>query len=393
MRTRLFTAWPAAALRVRPQLEALEPRFLPSGVGDPLFPALYPDLLQPMLAGVPPSQVANPMKVPIAHVHPGQSIQAAVDAAIPGTIILIDPAVYAQTVTVARADITLVGLPGPGGVVLQNPGGANDGIIATSAAPGFALVNLTVQGFNENGVLLIGVAGFQLDHVSAVQDGQYGLFPVFCTAGVIQHSSATGHKDTGIYVGQSTNISVVANTTSGNVNGIEIENSRFIRVIGNDTFNNTAGILIDLLPGLATKTDSDIEVSANRVHGNNHVNFGDPGSIESYIPLGIGILVLGADRTVIQNNIITGNTFVGIGVASSLILIPLAHIPPGAFDGLEPNPDNDQIVANYVKGNGTFSSVPFLPAADLLWDGSGVGNCWMNNVFGTSVPDNLPGCH
>ena len=30
--------------------------------------------------------------------------------------------------------------------------------------------------------------------------------------------------------------------------------------------------------------------------------------------------------------------------------------------------------------------------ADLVWDGSGSGNCWSANQFSTSVPPQLPGC-
>ena len=40
---------------------------------------------------------------PSLAVHVGDSIQAAVDAALPGTDILIDPGTYTQSVTVAKA--------------------------------------------------------------------------------------------------------------------------------------------------------------------------------------------------------------------------------------------------------------------------------------------------
>ena len=31
--------------------------------------------------------------------------------------------------------------------------------------------------------------------------------------------------------------------------------------------------------------------------------------------------------------------------------------------------------------------------ADLIWDGSGTGNCWSGNRFATSTPPELPACH
>jgi len=147
-----------------------------------------------------------------------------------------------------------------------------------------------------------------------------------------------------------------------------------------------------LLPGLTVKTSADILVAGNRVHDNNHVNFATPGEIESFVPSGSGILVVGTDRTSVTANVVTGNHFTGIAVGSTLLLGALAGLPPEAFADIEPNPDGARIIGNNVTGNGGASPIPFLPAVDLLWDGSGTGNCWKGNTFGSSVPDPLPAC-
>jgi parallel beta-helix repeat protein len=348
----------------RPQVEALEARTV--------------------LASPPLSTVV---------VHPGESIQAAVDAAQPGTEILLAPGTYFQTVVVSTPNITLAGLTGPHGegAAIQNPGGADDGITVTPTAGGFTLANLTVRDFNVDGVILEGVNGFTLSHITAQDDGQYGLFPVFSSFGMINGCTASGHRDTGIYVGQSAYVTVAHSRTFDNVNGIEIENSSHISVVGNEAFNNTAGILVDLLPGLDVTTSSDIFIAGNFVHDNNRPNDGDPGSLESFVPAGTGILVLGADHVTITENRVTGNDFVGIGVASTLLLGELAGLPPSAFAGIDPNPDGTQVVSNYVVGNGSSSPLPGIPGADLLWDGSGTGNFWLGNTFQTSVPGILPG--
>ncbi|PYP59928.1 MAG: hypothetical protein DMD40_01160 [Gemmatimonadetes bacterium] len=324
-----------------------------------------------------------------AIVPAGGSIQAAIDAAAPGAVIRISPGTYHEALTIAKPRITLIGL---GSVVIENPGAAEDGITVGDAGDGFGLANVTVRGFEENGVRLDHVNGFVLLHVRAENDGEYGLFPVFSSHGAIVNCSASGHSDTGIYVGQSEYVSMLGNVASGNVNGLEIENSSHILAAGNEAFDNVAGILVVLLPGLDVKTSADVLVARNRVHDNNHVNFATPGEIESFVPSGSGILVVGTDRTTVSGNVVTGNQFTGIAVGSTLLLGALAGLPHEAFADIEPNPDGARIAGNTVTGNGGASPIPFLPAVDLLWDGSGVGNCWQRNRFATSVPDPLPAC-
>jgi parallel beta-helix repeat protein len=326
---------------------------------------------------------------PSAIVPAGGSIQSAIDVAAPGAVIQISPGTYHEALTVAKPRITLVGR---GIVVIENPGGAEDGIKVADAGDGFILANVTVRGFEENGVLLDHVDRFLVLNVRAENDGEYGLFPVFSSHGAIVHCSASGHSDTGIYVGQSEHVSLFGNVASGNVNGLEIENSSHIVAEGNEAFDNVAGILVVLLPGLDLKTSASIRVAWNRVHDNNHLNFATLGEIESFVPSGSGILIVGTDRTAVSGNIVTGNHFTGIALGSTLLLGALAGLPPEAFADIEPNPDGTRITRNVVTGNGGASPIPFLPAVDLLWDGSGTRNCWQRNTSGSSYPPALPRC-
>jgi len=327
-------------------------------------------------------------------VHPGESIQAAVNAARPGDVIAIEPGRYAEAVHVMVPRLRLVGRGDRGsGVVVENPGGEDNGITVAPGSDGFALVNVTVRGFEENGVLLTGVRGFPLSQLTAQDNGEYGLFPVHSRDGVIERCRASGHNDTGIYVGQDTNVAVLRSVTFANVNGIEFENSQHVQALGNDTYDNVVGILVVLLPGLDAKTSSDVLVAGNRVHDNNHPNFAPPGDLASFVPTGSGILVVGADHVTVAENLVTRNHFVGIGVASTLVLGQLAGLPPEAFSDIEPDPDFDRIVGNLVIRNGAVASpIPFVPAVDLLWVPAGVGNCWRRNRFMTSFPDPLPRC-
>ena len=331
-------------------------------------------------------------------VHAGESIQAAVDAAKPGALIQIEPGTYSESITVNKAGIKLVGLTVNGaGVVIQNPGDEEDGIVVNDAGDGFTLQNVTVKNFEENGVVLDSVDNFKISYVTAIDNGEYGIFPVHSSQGLIDHCIVSGHSDTGIYVGQSDDVRMQFNTAYGNVNGLEIENSSNVTAAYNNSYDNVAGILIDVLPGKDIKTCSNISVKFNRLYNNNHINFGDTAGLESSIPTGIGILVLGADQTLIADNVVTNNDFTGIVVFSTLVLSVIAGVPPEVIlADIEPNPDGNVITRNLLRNNGSnppvIPGLP-LPGVDLLWDSSGINNCWSNNVYTTSAPSPLPSCN
>jgi parallel beta-helix repeat protein len=326
-------------------------------------------------------------------VHAGSSIQAAINTADDGSVIQVEPGIYKEALVVNKPGIQIIG--SRIGVIIQNPGDEDNGITVNDNGDGFVLKNVAIQNFEENGIILVRVDNFTISHVTAINNGEYGIFPVHCSHGTIEFCIVKGHSDTGLYVGQSSDVKMQFNTALENVNGLEIENSSNVSVIRNQSFNNVCGILIDLLPGKDIKTSANILVRNNNVFNNNHVNFGEPGSLESVVPRGLGILILGADNVTMENNIVTGNEFAGITVFSTLVLGSLAGIPPEAFADIDPNPDNARIIRNFVKKNG--SSPPTLPiplpGVDLLWDGSGQNNCWVSNIFNTSFPSPLPKCN
>jgi parallel beta-helix repeat protein len=353
----------------RPQVEALEGRHLPSTTAASVV------------------------------VHPGDSIQKAVDTAAPGTLIYLQAGTYLQTVTVDKAGIKLIGLPGAHGaqVVIQNPGGKADGIFVTSNGGGFVLKNVVVSGFDQDGVLLTGVNDFKLVNVTARNDGDYGLFPVFCSHGMIEGCSASGSGDTGIYVGQSSNIEVGYNVVHDNLNGIEIENSTNVRVVGNFVHDNTVGILVDLLPkavdGIQIVVSSHNTVEGNFVLNNNRPNSASPTDITATEGSGLGILLVGGDHTTVQFNVVYGNNTGGIVLLSGFDLLALAQLPAASYGTVDPNPSFTLIRYNVVFGNGSKPADPTLPHADLIASAAalqGSQNHWKFNWFQTSSPLQLP---
>ncbi len=215
-------------------------------------------------------------------VRPGQSIQAAVDAASPGDTILVEPGSYsepgvacpanpAQTCAVAitKDGISLIGLTrGRRQVVLVNPGGQDVGIqVARTGDPaclsdparrisGSLVRGVTVSGFGLDGLDVVCADGWRMTRVRAVGDAEYGIFPSLSGPGRVDHSFASGANDTGIYVGQSHNVRVDHNLAVGDVSGFEIENSSAVRLDHYKATGNTAGILSFTLPFLAVTSNS-----------------------------------------------------------------------------------------------------------------------------------------
>lgn len=323
-------------------------------------------------------------------VQPGGSIQAAVDAAPINSEIRIKPGTYNEKVIINKRGITLTG---EGNVIIQNPGMESKGITVTDGGDGFVLQHVTIRNFTERAVDLTYVDGFLLSHVTVINNGEFGLFSEYCKNGLIEHCEGTGHTETGVFVGQSTDVKIIHNKMYANVIGLEVENSSNIILEKNQSFDNTVGIMCLLVPGRTVTQSANILITKNQVRENNRANFSSPPEQESVLPSGLGILILGTDKTSIRDNHVTGNNFAGIATLSSLIIGLLANLPPAAFAGIEPNPHELRVISNQVKDNGFAppSGLP-LPGADLLWDGNGEDNCWSRNLFSTSFPSPLPAC-
>jgi parallel beta-helix repeat protein len=366
-------------------------------------PRNRPAAFRPRVESLPardlPSLVSDPPVIPA-----GGSIQAAIDAAPAGATILIQPGTYREAVTVDKPGLHLIGRFGKGAVVIENPkpGTADNGITVTANGAGFTLANVTVRDFGANGVFLAGVNGFRLTRVRAVNNHDYGLFPALSQHGVIAFSSASGSHDTGIYVGQSADVSVRSCTAHDNVNGFEVENSTGVRLTGNLAFHNTVGIFEDLLPpveDITVTTASHDTFAGNVVRGNNRPNDADPSDLAHAEQSGVGILLVGGDHMTVANNHVTGNNFGGIVLLSGTDLETLlGALPPGTYAAahVDPTPEHTSIRDNDVVHNGLRPADPTLPHADLIASPSALApghdphNHWAGNTFITSFPSPLP---
>ena len=310
--------------------------------------------------GMAPAGVVRSLVTPtngvVVIVKDGESIQSAVAAAEPGTVIKVMPGTYKETVYIDKDNITLSGVIEQGEYpILEGEGLRNDAILYSGN--GVTIENFYITHYKGNAIM--GQAGnnFIIRNNIVVDTGVYGIFPQLGKNGIVAHNILSGIEDAAIYVGMSENIDVVFNEVFDSVAGIEIENSLHALVEGNYVHDNTGGILAFITPGLPIKTCGDVLIRNNFVVNNNHVNFAIPGSLVSNIPQGTGILVMACDDVVVEGNIVTGNESVG------MILTDFSLAGNAAKDAdADPNPNRPKILNNLMYDNG-HNPAPMVRAA------------------------------
>ena len=301
-------------------------------------------------------------------VKEGESIQAAVGKAKPGDTIQVLPGTYRETVFIDKDNIAIIGVIKDGDwPVMDGERKLNDAILYSGN--GIRIENMKIIHFKGNAIMGQSGNNFVIRHNWIVDTGVYGIFPEFAKNGLIEYNVVSGIEDAAIYVGMSDNIQVSHNEVYASVAGIEIENSRHAIVENNMVYDNAGGILTFITPGLPIKTTFDVIIRDNFIVGNNHKNFGAPGSIVSGVPSGTGIIVIAADDVQIENNVIRDNKNAGIIVADHKSFANIT-IDPEA----DPSPDRVSIYRNLFANNGydPISDVKALMALNLTRKGPDV---------------------
>lgn len=200
-----------------------------------------------------------------------------------------------------------------------------EGIKITNASD-ITVRDLTVQDTKGDGIKTQLVDGMSFINVKAEwtrgsdkDNGGYGLYPVQCTNVLIDHCTAVGASDAGIYVGQSKYIIVKNSKAYQNVAGIEIENSWYADVYDNEAYDNTGGILVFDLPDLIQKEGGYVRVFRNNIHDNNHINFAPKGNTVGKVPQGTGLMILATRHVEAFDNKIVNNISAGTAIVSYFI--------------------------------------------------------------------------
>jgi len=329
-------------------------------------------------------------------VRPGESIQAAVDAASPGDTVIVKAGEYYESVTIHTDGLTLRAQEH---VVLEPSHYGSSECYLPGEDVGICVVpvdldpasgsytkrvrNVTISGFRiedfaGDGVFGFGTENLTVSNVVARDNTGYGIASFDGIGTTFTNNAVSGSHDAGIYVGDSPDARAVVrqNRAWNNALGILVRHARTVLVSDNESRNNCIGVFL-LADGQAGGS-GDNAVFNNSVVANNDVctDFADAG----FLPIlgGGGIVLAGSQHNVVIQNVVRdnrGDTLFSGGIV--LIATPRAN-ENGSFDAST----NNIVILNRSRGN---------EPADIVTDAASTPNLIVGNRCDTSVPGGLCG--
>ncbi|HEY7498202.1 MAG TPA: right-handed parallel beta-helix repeat-containing protein [Vicinamibacterales bacterium] len=329
-------------------------------------------------------------------VRPGESIQAAVDAASPGDTIIVKAGEYYESVTIHTSGLTLRGqgrvvlepshygssecyIPGHDVGICVVPSDFNPSTGAyTSRVRDVTISGFRIEGFQGDGVFGFGTENLRVSNVVAIDNTAYGIATFDGIGSTITGNAVSGSHDAGIYVGDSLNANAIVshNRAWNNAFAILVRHSRKAIVSNNDVWDSCLGVFL-LADGQAGGS-GEIAVFNNNVVANNRVctQFAEVG----FLPVlgGGGVVLAGSQHNAIFQNEVKdnrGDTLFSGGIV--LIATPRANAG-GSFDAST----NNLVILNRARGN---------EPADIVQDAASVPNLVFANRCGTSTPGGFCG--
>ncbi|MDF3301759.1 right-handed parallel beta-helix repeat-containing protein [Streptomyces tropicalis] len=318
-------------------------------------------------------------------VHPGESIQRAVDSARTGDTVLVLPGTYHGSVKVTTPGITL---RGTGDATVIEPvakstddcGKRGNGICVAGTAKkklkGVTVADLKVTGFSHAGVVSVGSDGLTVRHVTADKNGVWGLAEERSQRSTYQQNTARYNGDAGIFLANTIdteqgatdtrNTLLSGNRLQGNRIGVTIRRLRDLTVTDNDITGNCAGVMV---VGDENKPKGGaLTVRGNRVVQNNKYC---PKTERLPFLQGSGIVLTGVEKTDVTGNAVTGHS--GSSPLSGGIVLFKSFV--GATN------DNNRIRDNSLQDN--------HPADVVNQESTARGNTFVHNACRASKPAGL----
>jgi hypothetical protein len=249
-------------------------------------------------------------------------------------------------------------------------------------ADGVAIENITARNFLTNGFLWSGVDGYRGSYLTAIRNGDYGIFAFDSVRGQFDHSYAQGSPDAGFYIGQCSPCDALIVDVEAEWNGLGYSgtNASVDLVIARSSFHdNRAGIVPN-----SGSYEEDAPEHANTIVGNHVYNNsnGRTAAIEiAQIITGNGILVAGGNENVVERNLVTGHDAIGIGN----LPLPEQALTPDNPDAVDFDARDNTVRDNELANNG----YDLVSVTNITDTSDGGGNCFAGNQYTTSAPPSI----
>ena len=336
------------------------------------------------------------LRVPDDHA----TIQAAVDAAQPGDLVLIGPGTYRESVQVTTDRLTIRGLD-RNEVVLDGDGEFDNGV-RVLGAKGVAIENMTATNYTKNGFFWTGVDGYRGSYLTTYRTGDYGVYAFDSINGHFDHLYMAGSPESGLYIGECYPCNAVVTDVVSEHNGLGFSGTN----AGGDLYllnsvwrNNRVGIMPNSGTYELCYPQREVTIVGNLVYDNNQTD--SPAIRMAIRREGSGIVLAGGIGDVIERNLIYDNDRYGIFLTPFLELAPNDTEPPedewdvscaDAKQQLPDTPTGSVIWDNYdnrVVGNVLDDNGIDLVLASVDEDLADLRNCFADNTFATSAPVDL----
>ncbi len=308
------------------------------------------------------------------------TIQKAVDAAKPGSLVLVAPGVYREAVTVSNERIVIRGEKRDS-TILDGEFKRDNGFKVL--ADGVAIENMTARNFTKNGFFWTGVKGYRGSYLTAIRNGDYGIYAFDAVNGQFDHDYGAGSPDAGFYIGQCYPCNAVITDSIAEWNGIGYSGTNAggnLLIVNSIWRYNRVGIVPNSETGEENPPERETTIVGNTVYGNNNAKSAAIDIAQTAI--GNGILIAGGVDNTIEKNLVYNHDIAGIGV------IPL---PEKVLSPENKNARNFDARRNTVRDNVVRESrVSDLMLVTTLDSAKDAGrNCFSGNTYGTSLPPNL----
>lgn len=333
------------------------------------------------LASLAPAALAETIVV-----QPDERIQRAINQADRGDRVVVRPGTYRESLQIRTDELTLQGRAR--GAVLKQPRNPrssrcnergftvgicipgrvdfSDGTVRDRVV-GVTIKGFKVRGFSGDGLLAAGTRDLFVGQTKFLENEGYGAFSLLSKRTRFRNDRAAANGEAGFYVGDSprSGTQIRLNNSIGNrAEGIFLRSASRGTVARNILRRNCAGILVLAdAPGPARRWT----ISRNEAVRNNAACEGEEGPPFS----GLGIALIGAERTVAKRNDTHNNRPTGPTFASGGIVISSGP------NGTTPKGD-------VLRSNKAFHNAP----ADISWDESG-SVTFKDNHCDTSDPSGL----